>query len=259
MNGPNLYQFVLSNPSSLVDPTGLQAVAAPEAPPDVDDGPDGPEGPVNVFGNPNWQTVPLTGWKVPIGPQPTPYPNPPYPAPPGWYWYTGPTVSAPGTPSGPMLLQIPGYKPPTAGPAKPAAPQPRAEPNPVYGTGTSAGAPALSTSGGGGSGTSPPAVATGGASTQPSQVPASALRNWAKGLGYELDTSNPNGPETWVDPINGEWRLKIKEPSNRPGIDPGSQVPRASARTPHGTYINPITGQVGTRSQCGHIPVDLDH
>ena len=115
----------------------------------------------------------------------------------------------------------------------------------------------------------PPRTAAGGSGQQPPKtpeappagdddrpVPASKLRDWARQNGYVLDPSNPDGPETWIDPKSGEWRLKIKSPSDRPGIDPNSQVPRASARNPDGSYVNPITGETGTRGKVGHIPID---
>ncbi|HEU0227167.1 MAG TPA: hypothetical protein VFQ86_05485 [Arachidicoccus soli] len=48
--------------------------------------------------------------------------------------------------------------------------------------------------------------------------------------------SNENGIETWGIGGENSWRLKIKEPSTTPGIDPGSQKWRFSARTQPGEY-----------------------
>lgn len=89
-----------------------------------------------------------------------------------------------------------------------------------------------------------------------SQTPkASELRNWAKSKGYKL-LSDENGIEVWGEDGQDGWRLKIKEPSKTPGIDPGSQKWRFSARTKPGEYYNPVTGQTGTRAQYGHLDVD---
>jgi len=84
---------------------------------------------------------------------------------------------------------------------------------------------------------------------------ASELRVWGREQGYEL-LSNKNGIETWGVKGNDGWRLKIKQPSTTPGIDPGSQKWRFSARTKPGEYYNPVTGQSGTRSQYGHLDMD---
>ena len=43
-----------------------------------------------------------------------------------------------------------------------------------------------------------------------------------------------------------------------PNIDPDSVKPRFSARTSPGQYINPATGQVGTRPELGHLDVNLN-
>lgn len=86
---------------------------------------------------------------------------------------------------------------------------------------------------------------------------ASELRAWAKYQGYKL-LSNENGIEIWgVDGPEG-WRLKIKQPSITPGIDPNSQKWRFSARTKPGEYYHPITGQRGTRKNLGHLDIDSD-
>ena len=81
-----------------------------------------------------------------------------------------------------------------------------------------------------------------------SKVPkASELRIWAQEQGYGL-FSNKNGIETWGVKGTSDWRLKLKPPSTTPGIDPGSQKWRFSARTAPGKYYNPVTGQSGTRT-----------
>lgn len=54
-----------------------------------------------------------------------------------------------------------------------------------------------------------------------------------------------------------EWRLKVKpQGSTRPGLQPGSQVPRFDARTGPGQYVNPFTGQRGGRGVGTHLPLD---
>ena len=89
-----------------------------------------------------------------------------------------------------------------------------------------------------------------------SKVPkASELRKWAQSKGYKL-LSNENGIEVWGEDGTDGWRLKIKHPSTTPGIEPGSQKWRFSARTKPGEYYDPATGQTGTRGQYGHLDVD---
>jgi hypothetical protein len=62
--------------------------------------------------------------------------------------------------------------------------------------------------------------------------------------------------ERWDDPLTGEWRLKIKrEGGIRPGLQLGSRVPRADARTGPGQYINPLTGQTG-KDMGTHISLE---
>ena len=79
------------------------------------------------------------------------------------------------------------------------------------------------------------------------------LRRWAKRQGYVRNTTS--NIERWDDPHTGEWRLKIKpEGSTRPGLQPGSRVPRADARIGKGAYINPLTGQTGKHAGT-HIPL----
>ena len=61
--------------------------------------------------------------------------------------------------------------------------------------------------------------------------------------------------ERWDDPHTGEWRLKMKrEGRTRPGLQPGSRVPRADARIGQGAYVNPQTGQTGQNAGT-HIPL----
>lgn len=60
------------------------------------------------------------------------------------------------------------------------------------------------------------------------------------------------------------WRLQIKlEGSTREGLQQGSSVPRISSRMPTKkgfTYLNPFTGQTGTRADDIGIPgACLDH
>ena len=79
------------------------------------------------------------------------------------------------------------------------------------------------------------------------------LRRWAKRQGYIRNTTS--SIERWDDPHTDEWRLKIKrEGSARPGLQPGSRVPRADARLGKGAYINPLTGQTGKNAGT-HIPL----
>jgi hypothetical protein len=79
------------------------------------------------------------------------------------------------------------------------------------------------------------------------------LRRWAKLQGYVRNTTSTI--ERWDDPRTSEWRLKIKhEGSTRPGLLPGSRVPRADARTGKGAYLNPLTGQMGKNAGT-HIPL----
>jgi hypothetical protein len=85
---------------------------------------------------------------------------------------------------------------------------------------------------------------------------ATELRAWAKDQGFEL-MSNRNGIETWgLKGVEDGWRLKIKAPSQTPGIDPGSQKWRFSARTQPGEYFDPVSGRTGTRGELGHLDVD---
>jgi len=83
---------------------------------------------------------------------------------------------------------------------------------------------------------------------------ASQLREWAKSQGYEKLKTTDNGIEIWGDKKTGDWRLKLKPPSEYADIDPGSKQFRYSARTPSGEYFDPITGKIGTRSTMGHLP-----
>lgn len=85
------------------------------------------------------------------------------------------------------------------------------------------------------------------------QVNVWRLRRWAGSRGYVRDEDS--NIERWNDPVTGEWRLKIKhEGSLRPGLQQGSQVPRADAKTGPGDYINPLTGKTG-RDAGTHIPL----
>jgi hypothetical protein len=90
------------------------------------------------------------------------------------------------------------------------------------------------------------------------------LRNWAKSKGWEK-FPNPGGqPEKWGQYIEGEfeWRLRIKpEGSFRSGLDSGSNIPRFDARLSTGKpkeylYINPFSGETGTREIGSHLPLD---
>jgi hypothetical protein len=97
----------------------------------------------------------------------------------------------------------------------------------------------------------------GGGTLKFSQIPkATELRAWARSRGYEL-LRNENGIEVWGEEgIVDGWRLKIKEPSLTIGIDSGSQIWRYSARIEPGVYYDPVTGNLGTRSELGHLELD---
>ena len=83
---------------------------------------------------------------------------------------------------------------------------------------------------------------------------ATTLRNWAKAQGYKMSLSG--NIEVWSDPTSGEWRLKIKPPSEHENIHAESKEFRYSARKSSGEYFDPITGEVGTRKSIGHLPFD---
>jgi hypothetical protein len=103
--------------------------------------------------------------------------------------------------------------------------------------------------------------AGGGAPHDDQPAPASKLRAWAKNQGYvqRPGTGTPEGgPETWEDSATGEWKLKLKLPSARPGLHEDSQKPRFSAKDKNGNYHNPLDGTSGTRKTHGHIPLDPD-
>jgi hypothetical protein len=92
-------------------------------------------------------------------------------------------------------------------------------------------------------------------------APASKLREWAKNQGdvQRPGTGTPEGgPETWEDSATGEWKLKLKLPSARPGLHEDSQKPRFSAKDKDGNYHNPLDGTSGARKTHGHIPLDPD-
>ncbi|RMH44328.1 MAG: hypothetical protein D6694_05955, partial [Gammaproteobacteria bacterium] len=85
------------------------------------------------------------------------------------------------------------------------------------------------------------------------------LRRWAKSKGWVRKPGD--GPEIWgVRDADGNfsWRLKIKpEASNRHGLQPGSNQPRFDARLDtNGTYVNPFTGQIGTKAIGTHQPLE---
>jgi hypothetical protein len=75
-------------------------------------------------------------------------------------------------------------------------------------------------------------------------------------------TQNPNSSvERWGEfKANGDfsWRVLIKmEGSARPGLAPGSWVPRFSARLgDQGEYVNPFTVELGTSRIGTHIPLE---
>jgi len=85
---------------------------------------------------------------------------------------------------------------------------------------------------------------------------ASELRDWARRQGFVREAGE--GPETWLDPATGAWRLKLKQASFRDGLHEESQRPRYSARTAEGRYFDPVSGQVGTRKELGHQPLEFD-
>ena len=85
------------------------------------------------------------------------------------------------------------------------------------------------------------------------------MQGWAKSKGWVRKSGD--GPEVWgVKDANGNfsWRLKIKpEASNRQGLQAGSNQPRFDARLDtNGTYVNPFTGQTGTKAIGTHIPLE---
>ncbi|MER5528654.1 RHS repeat-associated core domain-containing protein [Streptomyces sp. NPDC002677] len=101
---------------------------------------------------------------------------------------------------------------------------------------------------------------------------AAFLRGWAKSMGWSL---KPNSPvEKWgYTEADGTfvWMLQLKfQASTRPGIAPGSQQPRITARLLQNgnfKFTNPFTNQVGTRNESllgspdpnanlSHIPLD---
>jgi RHS repeat-associated protein len=91
-----------------------------------------------------------------------------------------------------------------------------------------------------------------------------ALRGWAKSNGWVQLPNQRGAPETWGIYRNGsfEWRVKIKpEPTLRPGIQEGSHLPRFDARVELGGegYINPFTGEIGSRGVGTHIPLDYPY
>ena len=85
------------------------------------------------------------------------------------------------------------------------------------------------------------------------------LQGWAKSKGWARKSGD--GPEVWgVKDAKGNfsWRLKIKpEASNREGLQAGSNQPRFDARLDtNGTYINPFTGQTGSKAVGTHISLE---
>lgn len=94
---------------------------------------------------------------------------------------------------------------------------------------------------------------------------ATELRKWASARGYHLLPQTGDGfvsPETWID-ANGRWRLKIKRPATRAGLQFGSYQERFSCRE-----LNPITNEMeyfdsalesfGTRGTNGHLALEID-
>ena len=66
------------------------------------------------------------------------------------------------------------------------------------------------------------------------------------------------GPRTFVD-ANGQKRLVIKAPENRPGLDAGSNVPHVEAFDAAGQRIDPVSGLPTTRKSPGnHREIDFD-
>jgi hypothetical protein len=91
------------------------------------------------------------------------------------------------------------------------------------------------------------------------------LRSWAKSKGWERFPNPQGAPENWGIWQNGkaEWRLKIKpESSFRPGLQEGSNIPRFDARLltdrAGQSYINPFTGEVGSRQVGTHLPLEFN-
>jgi len=87
------------------------------------------------------------------------------------------------------------------------------------------------------------------------------LRGWAKSKGWERAPNLNGGPESWgkFNSSSGgfNWNLKIKpEISLRPGLQPGSAIPRASVRIGESAFINPFTGERVSKAVGGHIPLE---
>ncbi|GAB6992347.1 WXG100 family type VII secretion target [Paenibacillus pini] len=85
------------------------------------------------------------------------------------------------------------------------------------------------------------------------------LRVWAKNNGWEQKYTE-GGVEQWgVKDSKGafSWRLKLKpEVSTREGLGSGSKQPRFDARlNDEGTYVNPFTGETGSKGIGTHIPL----
>ena len=83
---------------------------------------------------------------------------------------------------------------------------------------------------------------------------ATDLRAWAGKQGYTKSMSG--NIEVWSDSSSGEWRLKIKPPSQHTDIHEESKEYRYSARNAKGEYFDPISGQTGTRKTMGHLSFD---
>jgi hypothetical protein len=91
----------------------------------------------------------------------------------------------------------------------------------------------------------------------PNLPSAGDLRKWAEGQGYTPQGKGPTGIETWTNAA-GDWVVKLKPPSLWDDISPESKIYRYTVRTLDGTgdYLDPMTGQRGTRKQVGHSEFD---
>ena len=90
------------------------------------------------------------------------------------------------------------------------------------------------------------------------------LRGWARSKGWAQEKNCAGKPERWglYQGDRFEWRLRIKpEPSARPGLDQGSNLPRFDARLQSGgqDYINPFNGQVGGETIGTHLPLEFKY
>ncbi|WP_082688971.1 polymorphic toxin-type HINT domain-containing protein [Deinococcus actinosclerus] len=90
--------------------------------------------------------------------------------------------------------------------------------------------------------------------SKPALPTATDLRTWAAKQGYKKSMSG--NIEVWSDPQTGDWRLKIKPPSEHADIHEESKDFRYAAGNASGQYFDPMTGETGTRKSMGHLAFD---